>query len=49
MAGTLCGGKVQGSFVSKVTNCTQCEFYKLVAEEEGDNYQRSKEVLAVLK
>jgi hypothetical protein len=27
-AGTLCGGKVQGTFASKLSNCMQCEFYK---------------------
>ena len=27
-AGTLCGGKVQGSFASKLVNCMQCDFYK---------------------
>jgi hypothetical protein len=28
IAGTLCGGKVQGTFASKVANCMQCDFYK---------------------
>ena len=28
IAGTLCGGKVQGSFAMKVSNCMQCDFYK---------------------
>ncbi len=28
MAGTLCGGKVQGSFAAKLANCSQCDFYK---------------------
>jgi hypothetical protein len=28
IAGTLCGGKVQGSFASKLGNCMQCDFYK---------------------
>lgn len=28
VAGTLCGGKVQGTFASKLPNCMQCEFYK---------------------
>ncbi len=27
MAGTLCGGKVQGSYAKKISNCQQCEFY----------------------
>jgi hypothetical protein len=27
IAGTLCGGKVQGSFAMKVANCMKCDFY----------------------
>jgi methyl-accepting chemotaxis protein len=27
-AGTLCGGKVQGSFARKIVNCQQCDFYR---------------------
>lgn len=34
MAGTLCGGKVQGTFAQKVSNCIACEFFKLVSKEE---------------
>ncbi len=35
IAGTFCGGKVQGSWASKMTNCTACEFYQIVKKEEG--------------
>ena len=28
VAGTLCGGEVQGSFAMKVSNCMKCDFYK---------------------
>lgn len=28
VAGTLCGGEVQGTFASKLHNCMKCEFYK---------------------
>lgn len=28
VAGTLCGGKVQGTFAVKLANCMQCDFYK---------------------
>jgi hypothetical protein len=27
MAGTLCGGKVQGTFAAKLPNCMACDFY----------------------
>ncbi|MBZ5612212.1 MAG: hypothetical protein LAP38_28470 [Acidobacteriia bacterium] len=35
LAGTLCGGKVQGTFAQKVANCMQCPFYAAVKQEEG--------------
>lgn len=35
IAGTLCGGKVQGCFASKVATCMQCEFYM------SEHYDRS--------
>lgn len=28
IAGTLCGGKIQGSFAIKLADCKQCDFYK---------------------
>lgn len=28
VAGTLCGGKVQGSEAEKIGNCRICDFYK---------------------
>jgi hypothetical protein len=48
IAGTLCGGKVQGSFAAKLSNCLQCEFYQLVGTEEGPNHVSSKEILSQL-
>ena len=27
MAGTICGGQVQGSSAIKLTNCMDCDFY----------------------
>jgi hypothetical protein len=35
IAGTLCGGKVQGSFAMKVATCMRCDFYL------SENYDRS--------
>ena len=40
LAGTLCGGKVQGSFANKITSCLKCKFYN------SPNYAR--ESLATL-
>jgi len=35
LAGTFCGGKVQGDFAQKQANCVVCDVYKLVRSEEG--------------
>jgi hypothetical protein len=35
IAGTLCGGKVQGIFAEKIGSCFRCEFFKDVRREEG--------------
>jgi len=35
VAGTLCGGKVQGTFAQKMQNCMVCPFFLLVKQEEG--------------
>ena len=34
VAGTLCGGQVQGSFAMKLVNCMQCDYFK------SPHYQR---------
>ena len=49
IAGTLCGGQVQGSFASKLSNCMQCEFYQLVGQEQGAEHESSKMILRLLK
>jgi hypothetical protein len=38
VAGTLCGGKVQGTFAQKATNCSKCEFYLGVKSDEGHSF-----------
>ena len=45
IAGTLCGGKVQGSFATKVANCMQCEFFRQVKTEEGAAYTDARGIL----
>ncbi len=49
IAGTLCGGKVQGSFAVKVGNCLKCDFYQLVKNEEADLFVTSKDILNMLQ
>jgi hypothetical protein len=34
IAGTLCGGKVQGTSAEKIGSCRACEFYKGVMMDE---------------
>lgn len=34
VAGSLCGGKIQGSFAQKLHNCWRCDFMNLVKQEE---------------
>jgi len=34
LAGTLCGGKVQGTNAEKLGNCRKCEFYQGVMKGE---------------
>ncbi len=35
IAGTFCGGKVQGSFAQKRSTCMSCDFFLKVRQEEG--------------
>ena len=35
VTGTLCEGKVQGSFARKISSCKLCDFYRLVHMEEA--------------
>lgn len=34
VAGSLCGGKIQGTYAQKLNNCWRCEFMNLVKKEE---------------
>ena len=45
LAGTLCGGKVQGSFAAKVVNCMKCDFYQLVGEQQGATHESARDIL----
>ena len=42
VAGTFCGGKVQGTFAEKQISCLICDFFKQVKEEEGATFQMFK-------
>ncbi len=34
IAGSLCGGKIQGTYAQKLLNCWRCEFMNRVKQEE---------------
>ncbi|HEY3359311.1 MAG TPA: ATP-binding protein [Polyangia bacterium] len=38
VAGTLCGGEVQGRFAQKLASCTACPFYERVRAEEAQGF-----------
>ena len=49
VAGTFCGGTVQGSFAKKFENCEQCDFYSTVRQEEGLKFKMSPMLLRQLR
>jgi hypothetical protein len=49
VAGSLCGGTVQGTFAAKLENCESREFYAAVREEELPSFQYSSTLLAKLR
>ncbi len=49
IAGTLCGGKIQGTFAQKYDNCASCNFYQTVKLEERGNHKMSITLLNHLK
>ena len=49
VAGTMCGGKVQGTYAEKLTNCIKCDFYTLVRNEEQTGFKSSGLLLGMLR
>ncbi len=49
VAGTMCGGEVQGSFAKKYLDCRKCKFYRRVREEEGSNFLLTVDLIQWLK
>jgi hypothetical protein len=39
IAGTYCGGEVQGAYADKLLNCVTCDFFKMVKAEEGGAFR----------
>ncbi len=48
MAGTLCEGKIQGTFPDKMRACIDCGFYMAVQKEEKDDFTTTLKLKAML-
>lgn len=48
VAGTLCGGRVQGTFAHKLGSCLKCDFYSQVPQEEQTGYEQARALMARL-
>ena len=48
VAHTKCGGNLQGTFGQKFRNCRDCDFYKMVKDEERGSFQLSPTILSKL-
>ncbi len=48
IAGSMCGGKVQGTFAQKYGNCVICDFFNQVKQEEGADFTLSSLLLEKL-
>jgi hypothetical protein len=49
VAGSMCGGQLQGTFAQKYEDCQKCDFYQLVKQEEGVNLEMSIVLLNKIK
>ena len=49
LAGTFCGGTIQGTFARKQVACRRCDFYKKVNHEEGRRIESNQSMLGRLK
>ena len=47
--GSMCGGRIQGTFAQKYANCTQCDFYQTIRQEEGLNMEMSIVLVNILR
>ncbi len=48
VAGTFCGGEVQGTFARKYASCVECDFYKSVDSEEKNSYVHSRDFINMI-
>jgi len=49
IAGTFCKGEVQGTFILKMVDCMNCDFFKLVAREQGTTIESVEKILELIE
>lgn len=49
VAGSMCGGEIQGTYAQKHRNCHTCDFYMKVKSEEHAEFKFSVTLLSKLK
>lgn len=49
VAGSMCGGEIQGTFAQKFASCSKCSFYQLVRREEQGGFNMSAVLLERLR
>lgn len=49
IAYTLCDEKNNKTNAEKLSNCMECDFFKLVSKEEGFNFKSIRDILPKLK
>lgn len=49
VCGTLCGGEVQGTFADKIGSCKVCDFYKLVWNENLEDFVHIGALIRMLR
>ncbi len=49
VAGTFCGGTVQGDFAKKHASCMACEVFKQIKAEQGPEFKMLKSVVEYAK
>jgi hypothetical protein len=47
VAGTMCEDRAMGTFAQKYKDCTRCDFYQAVLEEEGSGFLLVEDLLDI--
>lgn len=49
VTGSMCGGKIQGTFAEKYIDCIQCDFYMKVKSEEDSNLMMTTSLVSMMQ